>query len=235
MTVIFYTSQFYVLTFMQKSLKVDEATASVILLIALALGSPFFLLCGWLSDKIGRKPIIATGLALACVTYFPLFHGLGIALNPALIAASERSPVVVKVVKHECSSQLNPVAPQKPRSACDAIRRVLTDAGVQYSLDYVNYSGSTMVSIGTKSISLSADERMSSFEHIRSVLANELMEAGYPATASESAMRKPLAIAILTVMVIYVAMAYGPLAAALVESNCSPLKFGHFCSSSLNS
>jgi MFS family permease len=107
--VVWYTGQFYALFFLEKTMKVDGATTNILIAIALALGTPFFIFFGWLSDRIGRKPIILVGCALAALTYFPLFHGLSKAANPALYAAQASAPVSILADPDDCSVQFDPV------------------------------------------------------------------------------------------------------------------------------
>ncbi len=130
--VVWYTGQFYALFFLEKTLLVDGATANVLIAIALALGTPFFVLFGWLSDKIGRKYIILAGCALAALTYFPAFHALAGAANPALAqAASARAPVTVVAAADSCSFQFDPVGKNKfDSSGCDIAKAFLAKSAV---------------------------------------------------------------------------------------------------------
>ena len=132
--VVWYTGQFYALFFLEKMLKVDGATTNILMAVALGLGTPFFVFFGWLSDKIGRKPIIMAGCLLAAVTYFPLFHALTDAANPGLAAAQARSPVTVLSHKEDCSFQFDPIGKNKFDSqSCDIAKSYLAKNGIDYT------------------------------------------------------------------------------------------------------
>src|SRR3954467_1614597 len=121
--VVWYAGQFYALFFLERMLRVDGATANILIAIALALATPFFLVFGWLSDRIGRKLIILAGCALAALTYFPLFDALSHAANPALYAASAASPVRVVADPSDCSVQFDPIGRNKfDRHSCDVVK-----------------------------------------------------------------------------------------------------------------
>jgi MFS family permease len=132
--VVWYTGQFYALFFLEKTLKVDGATVNIMIAIALALATPFFVIFGWLSDKIGRKPIILTGCALAALTYFPLFGALTRAANPALYQAQAKAPVSIIANQNECSFQFDPIGKNRFDSrSCDVAKAYLAKASVSYS------------------------------------------------------------------------------------------------------
>ncbi|RYG17251.1 MAG: MFS transporter, partial [Caulobacteraceae bacterium] len=130
--VVWYTGQFYALFFLEKTLKVDPALANVLIAISLALATPFFVFWGWLSDKVGRKPIILIGCLLAALTYFPLFNALTGAANPRLAAATASSPVVVVADPADCAFQFDPVGKTVFDSSCDIAKSYLAKAGVTY-------------------------------------------------------------------------------------------------------
>src|SRR6185503_20590143 len=117
--VVWYGGQFYALFFLTQTIKVPAVQAQIMIVIALALATPGFILFGWLSDKIGRKPIMMAGFLLAVVTYFPLFQGITHFANPALEKALAESPVVVTADPQECSFQFNPVGTSKFTTSCD--------------------------------------------------------------------------------------------------------------------
>ncbi|MBX7502262.1 MFS transporter [Qipengyuania sp. YG27] len=210
--VVWYTGQFYALFYLEKVLKVDGGTANILIAIALAIGTPFFLVFGWLSDRIGRKPIIMSGLALAALTYFPLFGALTGAANPALADAQARAPVVVSTALDECSVQFDPIGKTAfDTNGCDIAKSALAKAGVPYTDGSLSDApGLARVSIGTRTV------------HIRpgsgtDELTAALAEAGYPARADPARIDKPMVVAILTALVLLVTMVYGPIAALLVE------------------
>ena len=225
--VVWYSGQFYTLFFLTQQLKVDNTTASLMIAAALLIGTPFFVLFGTLSDRIGRKPIIMAGFLLAVVSYFPAFKMLAEAANPDLAHAQATAGVTVKADPATCSFQGNPVALETDfRSSCDIAKRYLA----QNSVSYENVAGApgskAVVSIGDKSVEAptgtvvngSFDEssvtQMAAFtESLRHVLA----AAGYPAAADPARMNRWKIVAILAYLVIVVAMVYGPIAATLVE------------------
>ena len=223
--VVWYTGQFYALFFLQSVLKVDASTANILIAIALLIGTPFFVVFGSLSDKIGRKPIIMAGLLLAVLTYFPLFKALTNATNPDLAAAQAANQVVVTANPAECSFGGNPVAREIDfHTSCDIAKRFLAQQSVSY--ENVAGTGPATVKIGDKLITAPAGNVVNSkFDEssakaiaaFKKEVSDTLKAAGYPAKADPAKMNKPLIVAILTLLVIYVTMVYGPIAAALVE------------------
>ena len=131
--VVWYSGQFYALFFLTQSLKVDGATANLFVAASLIIGTPFFIVFGSLSDKIGRKPIIMLGCLLAVLTYFPVFEALTKAANPDLHAAQQKSKVVVQADPAECSFQFNPTGTVKFTSSCDIAKPKLAANSVSYS------------------------------------------------------------------------------------------------------
>ncbi|HVJ02265.1 MAG TPA: MFS transporter [Sphingomonas sp.] len=227
--VVWYTGQFYALFFLEKMLKVDGATTNVLIAIALALATPFFVFFGWLSDRIGRKPIILVGCLLAAVTYFPLFNALTHAANPALAEARERAPVVLAPYQTKCSVQFDPIGKQSfDTTPCDVAKAYLAKAGVPYRVAPDEWSDrvpdSLMMRVGDKVIVPPTTEALRDPAGRKPVIAAfqkelqaALTAAGYPAKADPAAINKPLVVAILFVLVLYVTMVYGPIAALLVE------------------
>lgn len=219
--VVWYTGQFYALFFLTGALKVDGATANIMIAVSLILGTPFFIVFGTLSDKIGRKPIIMAGCLIAALTYFPLFKALTEAANPDLAAAQAKNKVVVTADSKECSFQFNPTGTAKFTSSCDIAKQVLSAGSVSY--ENAEGTGPAKIAIGDKVIEsysatgLPADELKKKDAAFKGAVATALKEAGYPAKADPAKMNKPLIVAILTLLVIYVTMVYGPIAAMLVE------------------
>ncbi len=219
--VVWYTGQFYALFFMTGPLKVDNFTANILIAIALAIGTPFFILFGWLSDKIGRKPIIMAGCLIAALTYFPLFKALTEAANPALAAAQAKNKVTVTADPKECSFQFNPTGVVKFTSSCDVAKQVLAARAVSY--ENVAGTGPATITIGEKviesftSTGMPAADAKAKDTAFKGAVAAALKGAGYPTVADPAQMNKPLMVAILTLLVIYVTMVYGPIAAMLVE------------------
>jgi len=225
--VVWYTGQFYALFFLTQQLKVDATTANLMIAAALLIGTPFFIVFGTLSDKIGRKPIIMAGCLLAVVTYFPVFKMLTEAANPALARAQASAAVTVTADPATCSFQGNPVAREIDfRSSCDIAKRFL----VQNSVSYENVAGPAgspaVVKIGDKAITAPTgnvvnlkfdEESVKAIAAFKKEVAEQLKAAGYPTKADPAQMNKLVMIAILAYLVLLVTMVYGPIAAMLVE------------------
>ncbi len=225
--VVWYSGQFYALFFLTQQLKVDATTANLLIAAALLLGTPFFVVFGSLSDKIGRKPIIMAGCLLACVTYFPVFKMLTEASNPDLAKAQASAAVTVVADPKSCSFQGNPVAREIDfKSSCDIAKRYL----VQNSVSYDNVAGAAgsaaLVKIGDKTIeaptgnvvNLKFDAASATaIAAFKKQVTDELRAAGYPAKADPAKMNKGLMVALLFWLVLLVTMVYGPIAAMLVE------------------
>ncbi|MCX7035278.1 MAG: MFS transporter [Proteobacteria bacterium] len=219
--VVWYTGQFYALFFLTQSLKIDAATANLLMALGLLLGTPFFILMGGLSDRIGRKPVILAGCLLAAATYFPLFHALTEAGNPALAQALRSAPVQLVADPAQCSFQFNPTGATRFTSSCDVAKQALANASVNYESS--SGSGTALIRIGDRVIeSYDAAQLQGAALTTRETafkqqLSEALSSAGYPAKADPARINKPLVVLLLTVLVIYVAMVYGPIAAILVE------------------
>jgi MFS family permease len=221
--VVWYTGQFYALFFLTQQLKVDAVTANLMIAGALVLGTPFFLVFGSLSDKIGRKPIIMLGCALAIVTYFPVFKALTEAANPDLAAAQAKNKVVVVADPAECSFQFNPTGTAKFTSSCDVAKQVLAASSVSYDNEVAPAGTPAVIKIGSHTIpsytskGISAEEAKAKDAAFKKAVAETLKADGYPAKADPAKMNKVMMIVILTYLVILVTMVYGPIAAMLVE------------------
>jgi predicted MFS family arabinose efflux permease len=219
--VVWYAGQFYALFFLEKTLKVDGATANILIAIALAIATPGFVLFGWLSDHIGRKPIILAGCALAALTYFPLFGALTDAANPALARAQTTAPITVVADPAECSVQFDPVGKNKfDSTSCDIAKAFLAKAGVPYA--NVAAPDGTIASVRIGNVTIvapdpSAADRGATIAAFQGQAKQALATAAYPEKADAQAMDKPRVVALLTVLVLYVTMVYGPIAALLVE------------------
>ena len=221
--VVWYTGQFYALFFLTQSLKVDGITVNLLVGASLIIGTPFFVLFGILSDKIGRKPIIMAGCLLAIVTYFPVFNALTKAANPDLAAAQAKNKVVVTADPKECSFQFNPTGTVKFTSSCDVAKQVLSANSVSYD-NAVGAAGEpATIKIGDtviasyKATGLPADEAKKKDVEFKKATTDALKAAGYPAKADPAKVDKLMVIAILSYLVILVTMVYGPIAAMLVE------------------
>ena len=280
--VVWYTGQFYALFFLTQTLKVDGATANILVAVSLLIATPFFVVFGSLSDKIGRKPIILAGCLIAALTYFPLFKALTHYANPDLEAAQTTAPVTLVADPAECSFQFNPTGTAKFTSSCDIAKQLLATGSVNYE-NVAGPAGSiAVVKVGDVAINSysptkvtdadvpaakdsavkandaaiakvadakaatgpdaatklkdaekaakDAGAALAAFDkdpkaaagkvidgQFKKAVTGELKKAGYPAKADPAKVNKPMIVAILTILVIYVTMVYGPIAAMLVE------------------
>ena len=221
--VVWYTGQFYALFFLTQALKVDGATANILVAVSLLIGTPFFIVFGALSDKIGRKPIILAGCLLAALTYFPVFGALTKAANPALAEAQAKNKVVVVADPNECSFQFNPTGTVKFTSSCDIAKQVLAGASVSYENAPAAAGTPAVIKIGETAITsysskgLPADEAKKKDAEFKKAVADALKAAGYPTKADPARIDKVMVTAILVYLVLLVTMVYGPIAAMLVE------------------
>ncbi|MBV1798062.1 MFS transporter [Siccirubricoccus sp. G192] len=232
--VVWYTGQFYALFFLQSLLKVDSYTANLLIAWSLVIGTGGFVLFGWLSDKIGRKPIILAGCLIAAATYFPLFKGLTATANPALHQAQQSVQVLVSAHPENCSFQFNPTGTAQFTSACDIAKATLARLSVNYEQQEAPPGAVASVRVGDRVVQafeaseISAQERRAETARFNRELGEAITAAGYPPAANPSVVKmshpfdifrgQPFSvIMILTLLVVYVTMVYGPIAAALVE------------------
>ena len=221
--VVWYGGQFYSLFFLQNVLKVDATMVSYLIAAALLIATPFFVIFGALSDKIGRKPIIMAGCLLAALTYFPIFKGLTHYANPALEAASATSPVVVNADPKTCAFQFDPVGKRQYKDSCDVAKNYLSKAGVPYTNKEAPAGTVATVQIGSTTINsfeggnLDADTFKTQSGAFGKQMGDALKAAGYPPKADPAGVNWPMLLLLLTILVIYVTMVYGPIAAWLVE------------------
>ena len=221
--VVWYTGQFYALFFLTQQLQVDATTAQLMVAAALVIGMPFFIVFGALSDRWGRKPIIMLGCVLAAATYFPAFKALAWAANPALVDAQARSSVVVVAAPQGCSFQFNPPGASRFTTPCDMAKRILANHSVSYQTDPTGTPGQATVRIGTTDITVppaqgqAPDEARRAAASFRHAVDRALAAHGYPTQADPDRIHAPLVVAILSYLMVLVAMVDGPLAAMLVE------------------
>jgi MFS family permease len=221
--VVWYAGQFYAMYFLTQSLKVDATTTWLLIGGALIIGTPFFVFFGWLSDRIGRKKIVMAGCLIAALTYFPLFKALTHYANPAIAEASARAPAVVTADPDTCSFQFDPVGKKKFTSSCDIATAALAKAGVPYTIQPAPAGTVASVAVGNErfesyeAAGLDADAAKVQSEVFGSSLTAALTEGGYPTKAEDARINKPMVLLILTILVLYVTMVYGPIAAWLVE------------------
>jgi MFS family permease len=222
--VVWYTGQFYALFFLERMLRVDGATTNILTAIALVLATPGFVFFGWLSDKVGRKPIILAGCLIAMLTYFPLFESLTRYANPALYKAQATAPVAVYADPGQCSFQFDPIGKNRfDSTSCDIAKSFLAKAGVSYAR--INAPSGAVAEIRSGTTTLTApDPRVVTGKDLKDKIAKfqgaakaTLAAAGYPDKADPASIDKPMVVLILFILVLYVTMVYGPIAAMLVE------------------
>jgi len=222
--VIWYGGQFYARIFLVSTLKVPANSADTALIIALAIATAGFLFFGWLSDKIGRKPIIMAGCLLGAVTYHYAFSLLTTAANPALEKALVTAPVTVVADPQDCSVLFDPVGGRVFTNSCDVARNVLIASSVNFKMEKGAPGSLAKVVVGSKSFDsvngnlLYAQDFAAQRTAFTSAVTAAVGEAGYPVKGADpAAINMPLLIAVLTYLAILVTMVYGPIAAALVE------------------
>jgi len=221
--VVWYTGQFYALFFLTQTLKVDNNLANILIAVALLIGTPFFVIFGILSDKIGRKVIIMGGCLIAALTYFPVFKAITHYANPALEAAQASAPVSVIADPGKCSFQFNPVGTAAFTSSCDVVKSFLAKNAVNYKNEVAPAGTVAKVKIGSTEITSFEGSAMSpaDFKAASAKLDKELTTAiraaGYPASADSTKINNVMVTLLLTYLVILVTMVYGPIAAMLVE------------------
>jgi MFS family permease len=220
---VWYTAFFYVQTFMEKFLKVAPETINWLMVAAAAVSAAAYVLFGWLSDRIGRKPVMWAGMALMLAFYFPGFHLLTRTLNPGLAEAVARTPVIVVAARSDCSVQFDPIGRKSFLSACDIAKGALANAGVSYrnqaapagSLAEVRIGQTVVQSVDARS--LSAADAKAAKAGVEARIKAALAQAGYPAKADPARTNLWGALGVLFVFVTAASALYGPMAAALVE------------------
>jgi MFS family permease len=208
--VVWYGGQFYALFFLTQTLKVPGVNAQIMIAIALAIATPGFILFGWLSDKIGRKPIMLAGFALAVVTYFPLFQGITHFANPKLEHALATAPVTVTADPAKCSFQFKATGTEKFTTPCDVIKAALVGLSVNY--DNVTAPAGTVASVKIGDQIIAGDAPDAAKQ-----IAAAIKTHGYPPSADPSEINYVMTVVLLIILVVYVTMVYGPIAAWLVE------------------
>jgi MFS family permease len=204
--VVWYTGQFYALYFLSTTLKVPFQESYILIAIALALATPFFIVFGKLSDLLGRKWIMMAGCALAIATYFPIFKALTVYANPALAAAHAANSVTVAATN--CNFVIIPSPSYRP-SDCDKAKSFLARNGVAYRSVSLPAGREDEVLVKINEVELTGFEEAAYQSALRS--------AGYPEQADPAHMNKPMVLLLLCILMLYVTMVYGPIAAFLVE------------------
>jgi MFS family permease len=221
--VIWYAAQFYVLFFLERVLKVDGSTANLLIAAALLIHSPLYILFGWMSDKVGRKPLILAACLLAALTYFPIFKGLTEAANPDLARAVATSPAVVAADPAECSFLFDPLGSKTFTSSCDVTRSYLTRAGISYETAPAAPGAVAELRVGEQRLpsfdgrGLSPTEFRARRAEWEKIAGETLAAAGYPAKADPDEINIPMVLLWLFVLMTFSAMVYGPMAALLAE------------------
>ncbi|KTC24749.1 MULTISPECIES: MFS transporter [Pseudomonas] len=221
--VVWYTGQFYALFFLLQTLKIDPQTANLLIAGSLLIGTPFFVIFGSLSDRIGRKGIIMAGCILAALTYFPIFHALTQYGNPDVFSAQARNPVTVVADPAQCSFQFDPVGKARFTSSCDVAKSVLAKRAIPYVNEKAEPGSVAQVRIGSTVVPsfdgsrLPAADFKTQNDAFAATLGAALKDAGYPEKADPNKTNYPMVLLLLTILVIYVTMVYGPIAAWLVE------------------
>jgi hypothetical protein len=222
--VVWYCGQFYSLFFLTQVLKVAAQPANLLVAAALLLATPFFVVFGTLSDRIGRKKIVLAGCLLAAVTYIPIFKGLTHYANPAIESASIHAPVIVVADPDACSFQFDPVGKKKFVQSCDIAKAALAKAGVPYRNEAAAVGSVAQIHVGDAAAiasveggRMSAADFKAATESFSKALTGALKKAGYPASADPAQINYPRVLLLLWILVLYVTMVYGPIAAWLIE------------------
>ena len=221
--VVWYTGQFYSLYFLTQSLKIDATAANLLIAAALLIGTPFFVVFGALSDKVGRKPVVLAGCLLAALTYFPIFKGITHYGNPAIETAAAASPVAVVADPNSCSFQFDPVGKKTFTSSCDVAKSVLAKRGIPYTNVDAPAGTVAQVKIGSTTVDSFEGTGMAKADFtakakaFTTAVGADLKTAGYPEKADPTQSNYPMLVVLLTILVLYVTMVYGPIAAWLVE------------------
>jgi MFS family permease len=218
---VWYFTFFYLQVFLEKSLGMPAATKDMLLIVMTVVSAPLYVFFGWLSDRMGRKPVMLGGMVLALILYFPASHWIASAANPALVEAQVSTPVILVTNPKTCSAQFDPVGTAKFNSACDIAKSTLITKGISFTTQ-ASADGSTRVVIGTEAVpvqgggGLSGDLKAMKTQTAEAI-GTELLAAGYPKTADPAQMNMTLLIVILIAFVVAATALYGPQAAALVE------------------
>ncbi len=216
--VVWYGGQFYALFFLTQTIKVPGVPAQIMIVVALALATPGFIIFGWLSDKIGRKPIILAGFLLAAVTYFPIFKGITHFANPKLEAALASSPVTVVADPNECSFQFKATGAEKFTTSCDVAKSALVNLSVNYKTEAAPAGTKAQVKVGEQVLDTASPD-------FAKALPAAIKAHGYPASADPAEINYFMTTVLLWILVVYVTLVYAPIAAWLVELFPSRIRY----------
>jgi len=219
---VWYFAFFYMQVFLEKSLGVPGATKDMLLIIMTVVSAPLYVFFGWLSDRVGRKPVMLAGMLLALALYFPGSHLIAQAANPDRVAAHKAMPVIVETDQATCSAQFDPTGTAKFVTACDIAKSALVTRGISYSTRNSG-DGQTRVIAGPNVTRIASGEGLPGPE-LKALKAQsadainaQLAAAGYPTSADPAKMNMPLLLGVLLLLVVAATALYGPQAAALVE------------------
>jgi MFS family permease len=219
---VWYLSFFYVQVFLTRSLGVPEPTKDALLLAMTVVSAPLYVFFGWLSDRVGRKPVMLGGMLLALVAYYPGFQAIASAANPALVEAHQRQPVIVYTNPATCSVQFDPAGTRQFKTGCDIAKSLLAGTGISYS-SRTSQDGRTIVAVGDERIAVPDGSRLGAAElkALKTATGKQLKDAlaseGYPASADPGRIDLPVIFLWLMVFAVAATALYGPQAAALVE------------------
>jgi MFS family permease len=219
---VWYATFFYIQVFLGRSLGLPEATVNILLIVMTLVSAPLYVFFGWLSDRVGRKPVLVGGMLLGLLLYLPGFHWIAQATNPALVAAQRSTPVVVATDPATCSVQFDPVGTARFSSACDIAKSLLVARGISYST-VPSADGLTKVSVGDQNLVVPSGDHLATADlktlktQVGDQLKASLTAAGYPAAPDPQRINYPLLITVLLGFVVAATALYGPQAAALVE------------------
>jgi MFS family permease len=221
---VWYAGHFYAQFFLERVLKVPGSTVNLLLIGAVTISAALYVFFGWLSDRIGRKPVVLFGMILFVASVYPGFQIMTRAANPALAEASRRAPATVTATYDSCSVQFDPLGRSKPDTACDKLTRALTDAGVGYEVSELSGGlgpeddhPSAMLRVGDQTLSAGHGGAEETFESVKAQVGVALKAAGYPTAANPERMNLPVIFGVLLVFMVAATALYGPQAAALVE------------------
>jgi MFS family permease len=219
---VWYCTFFYMQVFLSRSLGVPEPTVNTLVLVMTVVSAPLYVVFGWLSDKVGRKPVMVAGMLLAAVAYYPGFHAIAGAANPALVEAQRETPVTVLTDPATCSVQFDPIGTVRFDTPCDIAKSQLASAGISYTTR-PSPDGATIVMVGGNGLTIPDGRGLDdgSLKTLKSGTGGQikglLQSAGYPAAADPERMNFPVILFWLIVFVVAATALYGPQAAALVE------------------
>jgi len=227
--VVWYASQFYTMFFLTQTLKVDGGTSNLLIIVATVVTTPFYVIFGKLSDRIGRKPVFLAGCLLAALFFFPLFKALTHYANPGLELAQQQAPITVLADPAECSFQFNPVGTSAFTSSCDIARSAIAKAGLNYVSQSLPSGSTAELKIGNTTIdSFRGSDAGAAVKvkQLNDAIDQALKASGYSIGAADPArINKPMTILILIILMLFGTMTYGPIAAMLVELFPSRIRY----------